>query len=343
MYRFQHIEYLWLLALVPLAVLIYLAYYRWRRKSIGKLGDTALVQQQLYGNISGRKTTKFFLATMAITCCIIGLANFQKGAQTDTAERKGVDVLFALDVSKSMLAKDIQPDRLTRAQQLIELMIDKMKNDRVGLVIFAGRAYLQIPLTIDYNSAKMLLSTVSTNNVPTQGTVLAEAIDMSRSAFSQKEKKFKTLILISDGEDHDENAVKAAKAAAEEGVVIHTIGIGSPKGAPIVDPATGKQKTGDQGNVVISKLNEDILQDIARAGGGSYQLFNNAGIVAGNLTDAIATMESRSMGTLVYSEYESYFQYFLAAALLFSVIGYWIPTSGKISASTPLFSQHNEK
>lgn len=338
MYRFQHIEYLWLLALVPLAVLIYLAFYRWRKRSLGKLGDNALVQQQVYGHISGRKTTKFFLAVMAIVCCIIGLANFQQGSLTDTAERKGVDVLFALDVSKSMLAKDIQPDRLTRARQLIELMIDKMKNDRVGLVIFAGRAYLQIPLTIDYNSAKMLLSTVSTNNVPTQGTVLAEAIDMSRTAFSQKEKKYKTLILISDGEDHDDNAIKAAKVAAEEGVVIHTIGIGSPKGAPIIDPATGRQKVDEEGNMVISKLNEGILQDIARAGGGSYQLFNNASTLAANLNEAIASMESRSMGTVVYSEYESYFQYFLAASLLFSIMGFFIPTSRKVSASTPLFS-----
>ncbi len=338
MYRFQHIEYLWLLALVPVAVLIYVGYYRWRRRGIGKLGDTALVSNQLYGNISGRKTTKFFLTVLAITCCIIGLANFQQGAQTDTAERKGVDVIFALDVSKSMLAKDVQPDRLTRARQLIELMVDKMKNDRIGLVIFAGRAYLQTPLTSDYNAVKMLLSTVSTNKVPTQGTVLAEAIDMCRTAFSQKEKKYKALILISDGEDHDENAIKAAKAAAEEGVVIHTIGIGSPSGAAIIDPATGQQKTDEKGEVVITKLNEEILQEIARAGSGSYQLFSNANTIAGNLDEAVSSMESRSMGALMFSEYESYFQYFLIAALVLLMSNYLIPPSKQVNVPNGLSS-----
>lgn len=330
MYRFQHFEYLWLLLIVPMIVLVYLLYLSWRSRNIRRLGDYNLVRGQLSGNISGRRTTKFVLLVLALTCAIIGLANLQKGAQSQIANRKGVDVMFALDVSKSMLAKDIAPDRLTRAKQLIQSLMDKMKNDRVGLVIFAGRAYLQSPLTIDYSSAKMLLSTVSPNDVPTQGTVLAQAINLSKESFSQKEKKYKALIVISDGEDHDDEAVKAASDAAGDGIIVHTVGIGSPQGTTITDPATGKVKLDDKGNPVITKLNEAELQDIARAGGGSYQLLGNAGTIANNLEQAVTGMESHNMGSIAFTEYDSYYQYFIFAAFLLLIIDWLIPNTSKI-------------
>jgi Ca-activated chloride channel family protein len=232
-----------------------------------------------------------------------------------------------------MLAKDIQPDRLTRAKQLVMSMIDKMKNDRVGLVVFAGRAYLQVPLTIDYSAVKMMLQNVKTDMVPTQGTVISEAIDLARQSFSQKEKKYKSLVIISDGEDHDENAVAKAKEAADAGTIIHTVGIGSPEGTTIFDPETNSVKLDDNGNPVISKLNEDELRTIAAAGKGTYSLLRNADDVASKLVNEIDGMEQKSLGAVVFNSYASYFQYFLAIAVIALFIE-WLLSGSKLKAKT---------
>ncbi len=327
MFRFQYIEYLWLLWLIPLVIVLYVSYLQWRRLKIKKLGDPSLIRPLLSGRIIGRNTTKFILSALALFCAIGGLANLQMGAQTEKAERKGVDVFFALDVSKSMLATDVQPDRLTRAKLLINSMIDKMGNDRVGLVVFAGKAYLQVPLTIDYSAAKMLLSTVQTDMVPTQGTILSEAINLSVQSFSQKEKKYKAIILISDGEDHDAQALDAAKKAADEGAVIYTVGIGSPQGTTIFDPETGTVKVDESGNTVITRLNENELRSLAQATGGSYLLLTNTNQAADHLMHIISDMEGRSMGSVLFTSYESYFQYFLGIALLLLVIEWMLPAS----------------
>lgn len=327
MFRFQHIEYLWALLLIPLVIVLYVGYLRWRRVRLRKLGDPMLTRQLLAGRINGRSTTRFVLVTLALFFAVLGLANLQQGAQTEKAQRKGVDVFFALDVSKSMLAKDVQPDRLTRAKQLITRMMDKMSNDRVGLVVFAGKAYLQVPLTIDYSAAKMLLETVSPDMIPTQGTVLSEAIDLSNTSFSQKEKKYKALVLISDGEDHDEKALDAAKKAAEQGVIIYAIGIGSPQGAPIIDPATGEQKLDENGQPVITKLNEDELKSLAQASGGTYTLLSNTGQVADGLLSVIDEMEGKNYGSVLFTDYNSYFQYFVAAALLLLIAEWLLPAA----------------
>lgn len=330
MFRFQHIEYLWSLLLIPVVIVLYIVYLRWRRARLRKLGDPTLTRHLLAGRINGRSTTKFVLTALALFFAIIGLCNLQQGAQTEKAQRKGVDVFFALDVSKSMLARDVQPDRLTRAKQLITRMMDKMSNDRVGLVVFAGKAYLQVPLTIDYSAAKMLLETVNPEMIPTQGTVLSEAIDLSNTSFSQKEKKYKALVLISDGEDHDEKALDAAKKAAEQGVIIYAIGIGSPQGAPIIDPATGEQKLDENGQPVITKLNEDELKSLAQATGGTYTLLSNTGQVADGLLGAIDEMEGKNYGSVLFTDYNSYFQYFIAAALLLLVSEWLLPAAARL-------------
>ncbi|PSK95085.1 VWA domain-containing protein [Taibaiella chishuiensis] len=327
MFRFQHIEYLWLLLLVPLVVVVYIAYLQWRSSRIKRLGDPALVKNLLSGRINGRITTKFVLVTLALLSAILGLANLQMGAQTEKAERKGVDVFFALDVSKSMLARDIQPDRLSRAKMLIAGMMDKMKNDRVGLVVFAGKAYLQVPLTIDYSAARMLLETVKPDLIPTQGTVLSEAINLANTSFSQKEKKHKAIVLISDGEDHDEQALDAAKKAADQGVIIYTVGIGSPQGATIIDPETGEPKLDENGNPVITKLNEEELKSLAQATGGTYKLLANTNQVADYLTDLIDNMEGKNMGMVMFTDYSSYFQYFIGAALLLLIADWLLPAA----------------
>lgn len=334
MIRFQHFEYLWLLLLIPLAIVVYVTYLRWRKAGIKKLGDPQLVSQLLSGRIAGRSTTRFVLITLSLFFAILGLANLQQGSQTEKAERKGVDVFFALDVSKSMLARDVQPDRLTRAKQLITRMMDKMTNDRVGLVVFAGKSYLQVPLTIDYSAAKMLLETVNPDLVPTQGTVLSDAIDLSSESFSQKEKKHKAIVLISDGEDHDEKALDAAKKAADQGAVIYTVGIGSPQGSTIPDQVTGEQKLDENGQPVITKLNEDELKSLAKATGGTYTLLSNTSQAAEVLTDLIDNMEGKEYGSIQFTDYNSYFQYFMAAALLLMIAEWIIPAASMLKKPT---------
>jgi Ca-activated chloride channel homolog len=325
MFRFQHIDHLYALALLPVVAVLFAGLIVWRKNKLRKLGEQRLVGEQLIGYVPLRPVTKFVLLAVALLLVVIGWANLQKGSGTEEVQRKGVDVIIALDVSKSMLAKDIQPDRLTRAKQLVMSMIDKMKNDRVGLVVFAGRAYLQVPLTIDYSAMKMMLQNVKPDLVPTQGTVISEAIDMATQSFSQKEKKFKSLVIISDGEDHDEQAAAKAKEAAETGTIIHTVGIGSPEGTTLFDPETKAVKTDEQGNPVVSKLNEEELRSIASAGRGTYSLLRNADDVATKLVDEIDGMEQKSLGAVVFSSYANYFQYFLALAFMILVVEWMLP------------------
>lgn len=325
MLRFQHIEHLYALGILPVLVVLFILLLVWRRNKLKKIGEDRLVRSQLVGFIEGRTTLKFILVSVALSLIIIGWANLQLGSKMDKVQKKGVDVVIALDVSKSMLATDIQPDRLTRAKQLVSRMLDKMQNDRVALVIFAGRAYQQVPLTVDYGAMKMMLQTVRPDLVPMQGTAISEAIDQSLKAFSAKEKKYKSLIIISDGEDHDEQSLAKAKEAAETGVIIHTVGIGSPQGATLYDPETHSVKLDEKGEPVVSKLNEKELQTIAAAGHGTYSLLRNTDEVAGRLTDEIDGMEQRNLGAVVFTDYLDYFQYFLAIAFIALLLEWLLP------------------
>ena len=325
MFRFQHISHLYLLGIIPLLILLFIGVIIWRRNRLRKLGEERLVNEQLLGIIPGRPLTRFILLLLAVSSAIIGWANLQRASGTEQVQRKGVDVIIALDVSKSMLASDIQPDRLTRAKQLVLSMLDKLQNDRVGLIVFAGRAYLQVPLTIDYSAMRMMLQNASPNLVPTQGTVISQALELSVNSFSQREKKYKALIVISDGEDHDENAIPKARDIAERGIIIHTVGIGSPEGRTIIDPETRAVKLNEEGAPVVSKLNENELREIASAGRGTYNLLRNTDAVAEKLVNEISGMEQKSLGAVVYSSYESYFQYFLGFALILLVVERLIP------------------
>jgi Ca-activated chloride channel family protein len=325
MFRFQETHYLYALVLVPLLVVLFIALLYWRKRKLKKIGDERLVGAQLLGFIPGRNTLKFILAAGALATIIIGWANLQSGDKMEKVERKGVDVVIALDVSKSMLAKDIQPDRLTRAKQLIMQMSDKMHNDRVAFIVFAGRAYLQVPLTIDYSTLKMMVQNVSTKMVPTQGTVIGDAIDMAITSFSQTERKYKSLIIISDGEDHDEKAAQKVKEAADAGIIVHTVGIGSPQGATLFDPETNSVKLDDAGNPVISKLNEDELKSLAAAGGGTYTLLQNSDDVANKLVGQLEGMEQKNLGSVEFTDFTSYFQYFLLIGFIALFIEWLLP------------------
>lgn len=325
MMRFQHISHLYILTALPVLVLLFFWLIYWRRNKLKKLGDERLINEQVLGFITGRNTFKFILMALAFAAVAVGWANLQQSDKTEKIQSKGVDVVVALDVSKSMLAQDIQPDRLTRAKQLMQSLLDKLKGDRVALVVFAGRAYLQVPITIDFGALKMMLQNVKPDLVPTQGTVISEAIDLSIKSFSQKEKKYKSLIIISDGEDHDENAQAKVKEATEAGIIIHTVGVGSPEGAALYDPTTKAPKLDEQGNPVISKLNEEELKAIASAGGGTYSLLRNADDVASKLAGEIDDMEQKSLGSVTATNYTSYFQYFLALGLVALLIEWLLP------------------
>lgn len=329
MLRFQHIEYLWGLIIIPLLILLFILFKKIRTKHLKKLGDFSLVEQQLSTYSKNFSLFKFILILISFFFGVVALANLQSGARSEKIQRKGIDVVFALDVSKSMLAKDIEPNRLEKAKQLIVRMIEKMPNNRIGLVLFAGRAYMSVPLTIDLSAFKMNLMAANQNLVPTQGTVIGEAISMARQSFNTKETKYKSIILISDGEDHDESALQEVKKAVQEGIMINTIGIGSANGSPIWDPETNDNKKDEKGNEIISKLNEKELQEIAQQGQGIYQLLTNTDAAAQAIVQQVNTSEQRDFGDSLYVSYNSYFQYFLIIALASLIMEFFIPTRKK--------------
>lgn len=335
MLRFQHTEYLWAFVLLIVLVLAFAWVTWWKRRSIRRMGDPTMVEKLFSGYSRRLFTLKFLLLFVAFFFGVIGLANLQKGSRVEKITRKGVDVIIALDVSKSMLATDVKPDRLTRAKQVVTRLMEKLDNDRVGLVVFAGNAYLQMPLTVDYSAARMYLGSITPDLIPRQGTEINEAIRVSDEAFNRKERKHKALIIISDGEDHNEGAISEAKKALENGVVINTIGIGSPTGAPLPDPESGGMKKDKDGKVVISKLNEDALKSLASTGKGMYlHLMNNTDEVVESLSDKIHKMEQKEFGENVFTDYNSYFQYFLAICLLLVLLEFFVPEGRKKTADT---------
>ncbi len=333
MLRFQHTEYLWAFVLLIILLLAFAWVTWWKRRSIRRIGDPVMVEKLFSGYSRRLFTFKFLLLFTAFFFGVIGLANLQKGSRVDKITRKGVDVIIALDVSKSMLATDAKPDRLTRAKQLVTKLMEKMDNDRVGLVVFAGNAYLQMPLTIDYSAARMYLGSITPDLIPRQGTEIDEAIRVSDEAFNKKERKHKALIIISDGEDHNEGAINEAKKALENGVVINTVGIGSPTGSPLPDPETGGLKKDNEGNTVVSKLNEDALKGLASTGKGMYlHLMNNTDEVVDALADKIDKMEQKEFGENVFTDYNSYFQYFLGICLILILLEFFVPEGRKKKA-----------
>lgn len=325
MLRFQYLDYLWLLLIIPLIIGIYLRYQQRRLKQIQRIGESTLVNQMMPLYSRPRAILKMGLITIALGLGVIGLANLQSGTKRTQVTRKGIDVMIALDVSKSMLAEDVAPNRLEKAKQCIQKIVDKIGNNRIGLIVFAGRAYLSVPLTVDLSALKMNLTTASPDLVPTQGTVLGEAIAMARQSFNTKDAKYKSIILISDGEDHDEDALKEVRNAVDNGITIHTLGVGSDEGAPILDQETGQNKVDKDGQVVISKLNEEQLQKMAEDGGGIYVKLNQVDPTAELIAKEINSSEQRNFGDSLFTDYQSYFQYFLGITLLLILVEYFLP------------------
>jgi Ca-activated chloride channel homolog len=325
MFRFQYIEYLIALAVIPLLACLFYLVLTWKKNTKRKIGDEKLVDQLIRSYSPKNFLIKFVLAALAIGLIIIGIANPQRPGDMENVNRKGVDIALAMDVSKSMLAEDIKPNRLERARQVVYRLMERLPNDRIALVLFAGRAYMQMPLTTDHAAARMYIQQAGPETVPTQGTVIADALRISNMAFNSKERKFKSIILITDGEDHDPQAVQLAQQLVTEGVMINTIGIGSPAGAPIIDPLTKEYKKDDNGNTVITKLNEAELQQLASVTRGVYVQLTDVDAAVNRIIEQLDTIEHTALEDSAFRDYRHYFQWVLAAALLILVIEFYFP------------------
>jgi len=325
MISFQHTSFLMALVLLVPLCLLFIWVLRWKNQTKKRIGDEQLVNA-LTANYAARYfRLKFILMLAVVALSVIAAANLRMPKATDGGKRAGIDVMVALDVSNSMLAQDVKPNRLERAKQVLNRLVDKIGDNRLGLVVFAGQAYLQMPLTADLAAAKLYIANAAPNAVSLQGTMVGEALKLCDASLDTKEKKYKAVVLISDGEDHDENAGAAVKQLAESGVIVHTIGIGSPAGAPILDTETGDYKKDSEGNTVSSKLNEQELKNLAEKTGGTYQLFSTADEVAANLLASFDNMEKKQVGTGEQREYTTFFQWFVALALLLVIFEIVVP------------------
>lgn len=318
MFRFENIEFIYLLILIPVLLIVFIIGRRIRKRSLKRFGDPEILNQLMPFLSVNRPVVKFLFILFALVFIILGMARPQFGSKLEEIKRKGIEIVIALDVSNSMLAEDIQPNRLEKAKQAIARLVEKLADDKIGLIVFAGDAYVQMPVTSDYTSAKMFLSSINTQIVPKQGTAIGSAIDLGINSFSPDNEASKALIIITDGEDHDDNAVSLARDAAEKGIVIYTIGVGTPDGAPI-PVYSGNQRSfrkDRQGNVVITKLNEKILREITNAGNGSYIRATNNRLGLNMLFDQISSIEKKELETRIYSEYDEKFQYMIGLALI---------------------------
>jgi Ca-activated chloride channel homolog len=331
-FQFQYKEFVWLFLAIAVMAVLFVALLRWKKKVAKRIGDAKLVKALISNYSSKLFTTKFIVLTGAMAIGILAAMNPRQPGETDNTNRKGIDVAIALDVSKSMLATDLPPNRLERAKQFIGKLMAEMPNDRIALVLFAGKAYLQMPLTVDHGAAKMFVSAASPDAVPQQGTVISDALNMSANVFNNAEKRFKAVVLISDGEAHEEEAVKTATDLAEQGVMINTIGIGSPEGATITDPATGELKKDAAGTTIISKLNEAVLKELATATNGIYIRLESSDEAVAALKKQLSQIESKAFGDVSQMNFKTYYMWLAGGMLLLLLIESFIPERKKVVA-----------
>jgi Ca-activated chloride channel family protein len=327
MVEFDHLIFLSGLAAIPLFVLVFLWMLRSRKKAIQKFGDTNLVHQLIIDLSSGRPVLKFILLSVAFTILIFAVVNLKIGSKLDKTKRKGVDIIIALDVSNSMLAQDIKPSRIVRAQMAISKLIDKFDEDQIGIVVFAGTAQVLLPITTDYATAKMLTASANPDIIPTQGTSIGEAINLASISFDKNSKNKKAIILITDGENFEDEALPAIQNAVKAGLVVHTIGMGSEYGGPIPIGMKGfnvEYKKDKEGNTVVTKLDESMLKQIAAAGKGIYvrATSNDAGL--NDVFKEINKMEKKEFEAKTFSDYTNTYPYFVAFGLLLLILEFLI-------------------
>lgn len=307
MFRFENPAFLYLLIIIPVIIVIRFLEMRKRKLKLKKFGDLSLLKQLMPDVSSSRKSLKFWLMIAALALLIVMLARPQMGTKISQEKRKGIEVIISLDISNSMRAEDVVPSRLDKSKMLVENMVDNFTNDKVGLVVFAGDAFIQLPITSDYVSAKMFLQNTDPSLIATQGTDLAGAIELSSKSFTQQDKVGRAILIITDGEDHEGGAIEAAEKARKNGVRVFVLGVGSTKGSPVPDGNGGYMKD-NSGQEVISALNEEMCKQVAQAGGGAYIHVDNTSLAQRQLNDELTKLQKGDISSVVYSEYDEQFQ-----------------------------------
>jgi Ca-activated chloride channel family protein len=317
-FRFENSLFLYGLALIPLMVFIFLLVLKWRRKSLNKIAEAGLQSIVLPQLSKSKVVWRFIFWCLAMAFLVIAIANPQFGTKLEEAKREGIDIMIALDVSNSMKAQDLAPNRLENAKQSIGRLINNLNDDRIGIIVFAGQSYVQLPITTDYSSAKLFLESISCDMIPTQGTAIGAAIDLAVESFDPKSPAAKAIIVITDGENHEDDAVKSAETAAEKGMTVHTIGMGSEAGVPLPLVSNGNivgYRKDNEGNTVVSKLNTALLKEIAAAGKGIFVQAGRSQSALSVVKDELNKMEKKEYASKRYTDYEGRFQFFLAAAI----------------------------
>ena len=318
MLYFANPQYFWLLLLVPLVPVLYGILRALRLKRIRAFGDESLVRSLMPSWSGAKGWVRVILWSLAFMCFVLGLARPQMGAKLKEHEAKGAEIMICLDVSNSMLARDYSPSRLDRAKLAISRVVDRLQGDRIGLIIFAGSSFVQLPITTDYVSAKMFLGNIDTGSVPVQGTAIGDAILTAAKSFSAQSEKSRAIIIITDGENHEDDAVEAARQAASLGIKVYTIGVGSLRGEPI--PMNGELLKDSQGNIVVTRLDENTLRQIASEGGGAYVHAGNEEFGLTPIIEDIKKMEEEKYNSIIFEDFDEQFMYFFAAALALLVI-----------------------
>ena len=345
MFRFANIEMLWWLITIPVFVIAYVIYTKRKQRQLEDFGDPELTAQLMPDASKVRPIWKFSLLIAALVLLIIAAARPQYGQKEKTVKRQGIEVMVALDISNSMLAEDVAPNRLDRAKQMLSKMIDNMVDDKVGLVVFASDAFTQLPITCDYVSAKMFLHTITPNLIPTQGTAIGAALQTAITSFgAQDSDAGRAIILITDGENHEDDAVAAAKKAQELGVQVFVIGIGKPEGAPIPKPGTNDYFKDRAGQVVVSRLNEEMCSEIAAAGNGIYVRCDNTNTAMRALQQELDRIATADLESTIYADFNEQYQSFLLIALLLLVVEVFIMSRRNHRlARMDLFRENNNK
>ncbi|MBN1115884.1 MAG: VWA domain-containing protein [Bacteroidales bacterium] len=340
MFRIQNTEILYLLLIIPV---FYLGYYLYKinyRKRLRLFGNNELIEQLMPMKSVARQTLKFSFLMLSLALLIFSLSRPQFGSKLKEVKRKGIEIIIALDVSNSMMANDIAPNRLERAKQAISTLVKKLNNDQIGLIIFAGDAYTQLPITNDYVSAKLFLSNITTDAVSKQGTAIGKAIRHGMHSFTPNEETSKVIIIISDGENHEGDAVQAAQEAEEQGIKVFTIGMGSAEGSLIPLKNRSGFVTDRQGNPVTTRMNPEMLKQIAVAGGGDFYLASTSNVGLNKLYGELKKLDKAEIESQVYSEYDDQYSYFVLAALLLIILDLFIlERKNKWLSNIKLFEQ----
>ncbi|MCH5596522.1 VWA domain-containing protein [Niabella ginsengisoli] len=336
-FQFQYSFFIWLLLAVIIFLLLFIGIKKWKRRVVKKIGTPSLVKAMLHRYSPRRFTLKFVLICIAFIMGVLAVMNLRKPGGSDGITREGIDVVFALDVSRSMLAEDIEPNRLERAKQLISKLMDALPESRVGLILFAGKAYVQMPLSSDHGAAQMFVSEASPDAVPMKGTVISDALQESLNAFGERDTKYRAVVLISDGEDHDEESLDLSKELAQRGLMVNTVGIGSPAGSFIPDDSTKGHKIDEETGVeIISKLNEQELKQIANNTKGIYVHLENSDDAVKQITANLSQIDKKVTGDTSLMSFSYYFWIFVGIMLVLLIWEQLLPEgrrkkSGKLS------------